>query len=349
MTRLSVPFAQWPAADREMCEQLFATGDPLDEAGCLSHLGDFARQNIVFGYGLWLGWLHAHAPECLSLDPVSRATGQRITAWLADRNHLNPQTRLSNLENTMRPLRAMAPDHDWSQQRRLASVLRREVRDHISDRKTGRVLPTATLLNAGLAHAAGANLLDGSTALMRARHARDGAMIAFLALIPIRRRALVELQIGSSLIMDRDRILISLDGWMTKNRQAFDCALPDVLQTPMQRYLVEVRPWLLARTGSVADQVWVGDEGRPYHPSHMTQRVTRITEKLVNVRVSPHLFRDSVTTTLARTSPDAARLSRAILGHSGFRTATRHYNHARMIESGRDYADLIDTLRSEEP
>lgn len=63
------------------------------------------------------------------------------------------------------------------------------------------------------------------------------------------------------------------------------------------------------------------------------------------MRVPPQFFRDAAATTLARTSPEAARLTRGLLGHAGFRTAERHYNQARALEAGRDYADVLTQLK----
>ena len=56
---------------------------------------------------------------------------------------------------------------------------------------------------------------------------------------------------------------------------------------------------------------------------------------------------DCAATTLARRSPDAARLIRPILAHSNFLTAEQHYNHAQAIETGRDYAGLLSMLKKE--
>lgn len=73
--------------------------------------------------------------------------------------------------------------------------------------------------------------------------------------------------------------------------------------------------------------------------------MSNVTEKLTGVRVSPHLFRDTAATTLARSSPDAARLIKPVLAHASGGTAERHYIQANSIEAGRDYADVISRLK----
>jgi integrase len=347
MSPRSLPFSQWPQPDRDLFESAFRAGDPLEDRGQLAHYRPVSKENLRYNYGCWLGWLTAHEAATLAKDPIARATSDRVVPWIASVAHLHPVSRLSLLERAMRIPRARAPDADWNVSRRLAARLRREVRDHVSHRKTGRIVPTDTLLEAGLTLAAGRTLRNDCSALTRARAVRDGAMIAFLALLPMRRRSLVEMRIGHAIRLDGDAIWIALDRDMTKTGQPWESAVPDILLDPMHRYLAEIRPWLLARGGSRTDVFWVGDRGQPYHPGHLGERITRLTEKHIGVRVSPHLFRDSASTTLARISPDAARLTRGLLGHSGFKTATRHYNHARMIESGRDFAALVDDIRED--
>lgn len=63
--------------------------------------------------------------------------------------------------------------------------------------------------------------------------------------------------------------------------------------------------------------------------------------------ISPHFFRDAAATTLARMSSESARLISPVLAHSGFRTAERHYIHARTIDAGLDYASLIKRLKGD--
>ena len=325
MTRSSLPFAQWPQPDRDLFDSLFRAGGPLDDRGALTHYRPVSRENHRYAYGYWLGWLTAHDPESFAADPIARATGARVGRWIASVAQLRPVSRLSLLEQAMRIPIARAPDAELAS----ASASGRAVRDHVRHRKTGRIVSTDTLLAAGLAHAAGRGLRTGCSALTRARAARDGAMIAFLALMPIRRRALVEMRIGYAVLRDGDSIRIALDRDLTKTGQPWDASVPDILLPALQRYLAQTRPFLRARGTAPTDRLWIDDRGRPYHPVHLGQRITRLTEKHIGVRVSPHLFRDSAATTLARTSPDAARLMRPLLGHSGFNTATRHFNHAR--------------------
>jgi integrase len=70
---------------------------------------------------------------------------------------------------------------------------------------------------------------------------------------------------------------------------------------------------------------------------------------MTGVRVPPHYFRDAAATTLARQSSESVSLIQPILAHASSKTAERHYNHARTIDAGRDYATLLSSLKGELP
>jgi integrase len=81
---------------------------------------------------------------------------------------------------------------------------------------------------------------------------------------------------------------------------------------------------------------------------YIKTRIPDVTERDLGIRISPHLFRDMAVTTLVRSSPEDARLTRPLLAHASYGIVERHYNHAKGIEAGRDYAAVIDGLRRKE-
>lgn len=117
----------------------------------------------------------------------------------------------------------------------------------------------------------------------------------------------------------------------------------------MRLYLEEARPFFQARATENTNALWLADTGVPYSYGYIGRRIPLITERLIGVNVPPHFFRDAMVTTLARASPDFARGSKAILGHIDHRTAERHYNHARSVEAGREYASILQDLLDEKP
>ncbi|MDO9526176.1 MAG: tyrosine-type recombinase/integrase [Gemmobacter sp.] len=336
--------ADWPAADLQMWVALRATGGPFDDRGALTHLRASSMQTLQASYGRWLRWLLTVDPQALGLRPEDRATIPRIEAWLSDLAHTRPMSRLAFVQGVIRVLRAWASEHDWSTHRRVISVLKRKAGRGDPDRKKGRILSTDVLLSAGLSYAAPDNP-TALTPLNRMLRCRDGAIVALLALMPMRRRSFSELRLGQSVHVRDANIIISLTEDMTKTGVVWEAAVPVQVEPMLRRYITEVRPALLARAPRSHDMLWVGRKGEALTPGAIIHRTRTVTQVATGRRIPPHFFRDAAATTLARLSPEAARLIKPVLGHSGFRTAERHYIHAETIDAGRVYAALVERLK----
>jgi integrase len=330
-----------------MWRTLTQPGGPLDNRGPLAHLRSTSLATLEVRYGRWLRWLQRAAPEALQEPPAERATMARLSAWLEALAHVAPMSRLMFVSGTLRVLRAAAPEAAWGPQQRLEALLKSAAGRGSQARKRGRILSSDVLLEAGLWHA-GPNADLATTPLEAAKRRRDGIMVAMLALMPMRRRAFANLELGRSIHLLPEEIVVALPEELTKTGVPWEAPVPEQVVPALRRYIGEVRPWLMARSGAQHDHLWVDDRGRPYNGlDHFGMRLARLTHRIIGVRVPPHFFRDAAATTLARLSPQAAQLIRPILAHSGFRTAERHYIHAQSIEAGRDFAALIARLKRE--
>jgi integrase len=336
-------FRAWPEADRALWERLTADGDPLEERGPLAHLRPSSLLSIANAYQRWLAWLGKRDLSALTEQPAVRATPARLKAWIADLEDHAPLTQFTYVERTLRLLAAEAPEQDWAPHRRCLALLRRRGADAASGRRPGRLPTSGDLVCAGLTWAGGdvEDTSNDGTSFRAAKRLRDGVMIAVLALMPIRRRAFCGLELGRSVLLRGTDVIIVLEGADTKSGTTWEAAVPDPVRAPLLRYIAEMRPPLMSRTVKPHCRLWVGDHGRPYSDIHLGERIARITEWIVGTRLSPHAFRHVAATTLALASPDAARLTRAILGHTSFRVAERHYNRATTLDASRAYAKLI--------
>ncbi len=335
-----LPFEDWPTQDKALWEALYRAGGPLDDRGPLAHLRATSIAGLFDGYGRWLGWLSKTDPGALALPPAERADMLRLRAWLTDLAHTKSMTQCCFIDRLVRVLRAAAPERDWTDQLTLQRQLKNAAGTGDPARKRGRIVSSRVLLELGIALATD-EADAAATSLEALKRRRDGTMIALLALMPMRRRSFAELRLGTSVLIEDAAIVIALTEEMTKTAQPWEAHVPTEIAPLLRNYIDTVRPALLARGGQLHDQLWVGKKGEPIQASTIGQRIGLVTSQHLGVRVSAHLFRDAAATTLARTTPQAARLIRPVLGHRSFQTAERHYNHAQTIEAGRAYADLI--------
>lgn len=343
MMASALPFQNWPDADRYAFDALFAQGGLLDDHGPLGHWRPLSRNLMQNQYARWLGWIAQAQPEALALMPCERATSERLQAWLAAMDKLAPSTQLGHVGTVVRLCRSIAPERSWSAHQAMLAGLHRKVQHHGSPRKIGRILFSDILFDAG------AQLVrdnDGPISHPdQAVRLRDGAMICLLALMPMRRRALSELALGTSLHVDGAQMTVCLDGSMTKNGQSWEAIVPDMVSEQLAVYLSIARPALSARRSGAQTAVWLGRNGRSLNINQFTRAIKNRTTSLLKVGVTPHLFRDAAATTLARTSATSARMIKPILGHTSTRIAEAHYIQADTIAAGRGLATALEALK----
>lgn len=337
---LVMPMHKWPAADQALWATLIKPGSPFDNHGALAHLRATSREILATRYGRWLEWLQRSDPDALLEPPVQRATIDRLRAWLAALDHTAKMSQLMFVDGVYRVVTAAAPDMDWSRHKRLLAVLKRLAKGGTPERKRGRILSSRVLLKAGL-DLAGRQAQATQNALQRALKQRDGTMVAFLAMMPIRLRALHELSLGKSVYVSPERITIDLSADMTKTGVPWEADISEPAATIFRKYLTEARPFLMARGQQVHDRLWVEKKGAPMQKSTLRLRIAETTHKQTGIRIPPHFFRDSAATTLARENTVASRLIRPILAHSGFETAEKHYIQAKMLDAGRAFTALL--------
>lgn len=337
---LVLGFDDWPASDRCMWAALTASGGPLDDLGPLSHLRETSLTTLRAHYGRWLAWLARAQPDVLALQPADRVTQARLGLWLEDLAHTRPMTRWCFVADLLRIVVAADPRRDWRDCLSIKARLKKIAGRGDQSRKAGRVLGSGVLLEAGRAHATVA-ASTATTDLVAMKRRRNGTMVALLAVVPMRRRAYANLELGTSLIVGDTSLWVSLPASLTKTGQPWECEVPQIVEPLLRSYITDVRPWFLARGNRSHDILWVGDTGAPFEENHFGTKIAGITLQLTGKRVPPHFFRDAAATTLSRLSPDAARLIRPVLAHASFGTAERHYIQAMTIEAGRDYAALV--------
>lgn len=266
-------------------------------------------------------------------------------AQLAGRVSMPKQKGMMFVDGVYRVVTAAAPDLDWSRHKRLLGALKRLAKGGTPERKRGRILSSRVLLKAGL-DLAGPQAQATQNALQRALKQRDGTMVALLALMPIRLRALHELSLGTSVYVEEESITVALSEDMTKTGVPWEADISEPAATVFRTYLTETRPFLMARGKQMHDRLWVEKKGAPMQKSTLRLRIAETTLKQTGIRIPPHFFRHAAATTLARENTTASKLIRPVLAHSGFETAEKHYIQATTLDAGRAFNALLQKKKN---
>ena len=337
--RTSLPFAQWPMADRAMWAAAFAAGDFLKPDGGAAHWAPATARQVQKGYAKWLGYLLLEG----LLDDIA-APSERIceealegfVRWMEGQD-LASTTIASRVTDLREALRVMEPAADHRLLSGLISVLR--AREAPRRDKHTRIRHPDDLLQGTLGHLDGIPEGPSPNEKIRATWYRDGLAFAFLVCRPIRLKNLADLRLGHHLCLESDRWYCRLDASETKEKAPFAFTLPSCLDPYLATYLGRYRPLLLG--GTADDHLWISIRRTPMSGQAIYCNTCDLTERLFGVRINPHLLRDCAASALATEDPEHILAIARILGHASLNTTNRHYNQSQMISAVGALHDVI--------
>jgi integrase/recombinase XerD len=244
--RACLPVSLWPEADRRLWEAACSQGDILDdEFGARSGHAAVTNGKAAKGYGRWLTYLMRTEPAALIKAPADRITRERVRAYVEEITAIGNSTAtiLARLQELGEVAKVMGPDRLWPFINAIASRIRAR---HRPARDKANLRPSNELTDLGFSLMKAARELSG---LKAAIAHRDGLIIAFLALVPLRRRNLAELILERTLIRQEPGWLVAFGDDDTKTHAAFEIGLPEALREPLEDYLRTYRTALAARDG----------------------------------------------------------------------------------------------------
>jgi integrase/recombinase XerD len=337
---------QWQVEDQQLWAKACAPQSLFeDEGGGLAHLAEISRIKYAKGWGRWIAFLATHALEALDLTPAERCTKANLQAYI---DHLrgtgnSDGTIINRLGELLAVTVALDPAFDPRLLNRYIATLRSKAKPV---RSKSHVRSANELVDLGV------RLMAGATDPANLDHAvafRDGLIIAFLILHPLRRRNLVNFELGKNLLRQGEGYMVSFAGSETKNGEPLELPLADIMVQPMNQYLDVWRPLLMARTGRwnrpVGASVWVSSDGSPLGEEGMSGRIELRTREAFGKAINPHAFRDASATTLTIADPARVRSTAPLLGHRSLSTTEKHYIQATGLEAQRSYLDVLTALR----
>lgn len=305
---------------------------------------DWRKKTIELTWGnymSWLGWLNASGFYDPRHRVEERITPARVMDFIdAMRVRKNSAAtihlRMLALE---RVVAVLAPDADRTF---LRVMLRRLPKGGNATAKRARLQETAVLVDLGIRLMQGvearANLTRGLATLYR-----DGLQIALLALRPLRCTNFAEMELGKNLIRRGDSWWLYYDSEETKNADVINVPVPAALVPWLETYLSRYRE-ILGGSKYSGPRVWVSYRYTEQVGDSVHDRITKRTEEAFGRAVNPHLFRDSLATSLAINEPEIVGISHLMLGN-GVETCQRHYNLARTHQAGARLNETVISLR----
>lgn len=235
--RKTLPFGNWPGADRAAWEAAFAAGNLFDGRGPAAHWSSGSRTSVLNGYSRWLGYLSSVLPDLLDLPPADRANPNHIESYVQVlRVEVSPTTVWNYVKHLDDALRVMAPRRDWSWLKAVAANLELDIRPAA---KRHRMVDADRHLDLRIRLMDGVDLDDG--ALAGPIQYRDGLLIALFASRPIRRRTLALMRLDQHLVKIGKRYVLCFEWMDIKNKRPVEFYLPERLTCYADDYVARVR------------------------------------------------------------------------------------------------------------
>ncbi len=345
----SVAPAHWPSDLQAAWAAATRTQSLLHRRGPAVTWSDATRRHVSWALGNFLYWAResGQAPvDCLCVDLV---TPDHVRAYaMARRSEICDVSVRSNLVGLVRGMAVLYPERDWSWIRRIIAAIP-DGQAASRQRKQPRLRHSLELFELGISLTQQAESDLTRRPIDRAVKFRDGAIIALLALRPIRRKNLAGLLIGVHVTKTAMGWRILLPATEVKNRQEYDQDIPVDIGKLLDRYLAVYRPILLAadcqRAGTPDPYLWISSKGMPMHPNIIWKQVCRHTAGAFGKPVPPHMFRDCAMSTWALDLPTKVRGGIHVLGNRSFAVAQSAYNMAGSNTAAVKLQEALTTLR----
>ena len=315
-------------------------GNRFERGGTAADLAEITVDNYVRRYGMYLDHLQRAGDLKSEAGPAAQVIPELVGRYVAElESRVRSVTVWNYIYHLRRAAELLAPNLDFGWLRNIESDIAFTMQPRP---KFGRFVLSDRLLEAGLALIVEAENA-ACTELQRAKRVRNGLMVAFLALCPIRAKNFVELNIGTTFRRIDDAWWVVLPPESTKARKGFEQRIPQLLIPYFDTYLERYRPLLMRAKRTNA--LWISSTlGRPMLATNIPTLLSKITRETVGVNVSTHLFRTAAASTAAAYLGDLPYVGSAILGHRDLRIAENQYNRTSSLRATDVYGSLIASI-----
>jgi integrase/recombinase XerD len=235
-------------------------------------------------------------------------------------NGLTIRTQQTYLTGIWLAARVLAPSHDWQWIRTGIDGLRRNVSSRRLIEAAG--IGSDALVDLGKRRFREAWVKGVTCHTAQAVRARDGLIVAFLALRPLRKKNLAALSLGEHVRIEGDSVRIIVEiSEMKGQKRGYESEWPRILLPEFRCYVEEIRPQLIscqprdAGAAPAGNALWVSEDGTRLTADAIYRQVRLLTAKAFGQPINLHRFRHFAATTLAIHQPEDIQLTPEILGH----------------------------------
>lgn len=334
----SLKLNQWPEPDRCAWQDACSPGQRLQRGGRAAHLKPVTQADLAQRYGFFLDFLNRAG----RLDPTLSATLQITPATVsAYVDELQARVSSVTVHGSIYKLRRAAQIIDPNLELEWLKEVELDLNDAMRPQpKAPRIVFSDRIVAAGLKLMARAETEQSRTKLQRAQDARDGLMIALLAVCPIRLKNYHCLTIGESFVREGDHWWIILNDDETKSQRLDHRAVPLELTVWIDRY-VDCHRSAFTYCG---EALWPSRHGGSMNYKSVGTRISMVTRRMIGHEINPHLFRHCVPHTIANTDGSRMALASAVLQHSDPRITDKHYTLGHSVDAARSLAGIVSNL-----
>ena len=338
----SLKIEQWPPSDQAGWAQALRPSERLKRGGAGARLAKVSRDDYANRYGLYLDFLHRTGRLDMAESAATLVTQDNVAKFVRElQARVRSGTVLNSVSKLSRAARLIAPQTDFSWLIEIEKDLALVV---IPRSKAGRLVLTERLVEAGLTLIQEAEMF-GKTPRAKALGARNGLMIALLALHPVRIKNFAALSIGDTFVQINGRWWLQIPSDDTKTGGIDQRQVPDFITEVLKRYL-QVHRQVLCRGKADQTALWTSSTtGKQLTTKNLGTLISRITRETVGVDVSPHLFRTAGASTAAIYGGEHPNLASGLLNHRDRRIVEEHYDRSMGLTAGEEYGGIARLYR----
>jgi hypothetical protein len=313
----------WPERDRLRFLGAQGDGDPLSGKDPTDRNAR-SWKALRYSYSHWLGFLMVRHPGLLDLPAEQRVCKDTVDEYMQFLAVTSKEMSISiELQRLYLVIKELAPQPEgqwywlWIASYRL---FKRAVPSERQAVDVGAVCAAGeTLMRRAQQQAADRGYVSENAAITY----RKGLEMFFQGTVGRRKRTWVALRLGANIMKNGPAWRLKIEREDDKSKKLSFRRAPEQLWPWIDDWVQRFRPAISGSDNH--DGFWASRLGNPMSGSTNYQSLTRTTEAVLGVRVSPHELRRSVATHWYRMAPDQPDKARRHLAHSDYRITRKHY------------------------